>query len=110
VREYIQFIKSFVESTDIMTKRFFVVIPYDPPLFNMVKKSSWLPFGGGKASSTTAETGFQENRTQLEQRVSVVRQGLNSLGVRLAPLGTEELVELYFKLFNPGENDTPNIN
>lgn len=109
VREYIEFVKSFVESTDIMTKSFFIVVPYDPALFSGAKKSSLWPFGK-KEEVAGIERSFQENKSQLEQRASVVRQGLNSLGVRLAPLGTEELVELYFKIFNPGEIDTPQIN
>lgn len=110
VREYIEFVKSFVESTDIMTKSFFIVVPYDPAIFNAAKKSTWLGFGRKSKTTDKDDTTFQENKSQLEQRVSVVRQGLNSIGVRVAPLGTEELVELYFKLFNPGENDTPKMN
>ena len=46
---------------------------------------------------------FEENRTQLEQRVSVVSQGLSGSGVRSVALGTEELIELFFKIFNPEE-------
>ncbi len=109
VREYIEFIKSFVESTDIMTKWFFIVVPYDPTIFSSAQKSGLWPFGK-KNQVEEAAKDFKENKSQLEQRVSVVRQGLNSLGIRLTALGTEELVELYFKLFNPGENDTPKIN
>jgi hypothetical protein len=44
---------------------------------------------------------FFEDRTQLEQRVSVVEQGLSRIGIRTAPLGTEELVELFYHIFNP---------
>src|SRR3989338_8572933 len=34
VREYIEFIKNFTESTNIMTKNFFMVIPYSPGVLN----------------------------------------------------------------------------
>src|SRR3990167_6674899 len=34
VREYIEFIKSFTENTNIMTKNFFIVVPYSPSLVN----------------------------------------------------------------------------
>ena len=111
VREYIEFIRSFVESTNIMSKSFFVVVPYDPaiisasknPLTNMMpgkKKGS----AGAKAS---ADQSFAEQRSQLEQRVSVVEQGLVRCGIRAAELGTEEVVELFYKLFNPGETEKP---
>lgn len=55
----------------------------------------------------TLDEQFQEHRTQLEQRVSVVEQGLVRCGVRTAELGTEEVVELFYKLFNPGETEKP---
>ena len=34
-REYIGFIKKFTETTSIMTKSFFVVVPYDPAMISM---------------------------------------------------------------------------
>jgi hypothetical protein len=37
----------------------------------------------------------------------VIQQGLVRAGVRAARLGTEELVELFFKMFNPGEIEKP---
>ena len=52
---------------------------------------------------------FEEYRSQLEQRASVVAQGLARLGIRVVQLGTEELVELFFKIFNPGEAAAPQI-
>ena len=53
---------------------------------------------------------FEENRSQLEQRISTVEQGLSRVGVRSARLGTEEIVELFYKLFNPGETEKPIMN
>src|SRR3989344_5004145 len=40
-------------------------------------------------------------RIQLEQRVSVVEQGLSRIGVRTIPLKSEDLVELYYHIYNP---------
>ena len=48
---------------------------------------------------------FDEHRAQLAQRVSVVEQGLVRCGIRVAELGTEEIVELFYRLFNPGETE-----
>jgi hypothetical protein len=44
-----------------------------------------------------------EHKLQLEQRVALVEQGLSSIGVRTILLQNEELVELYYHIFNPGE-------
>ena len=111
VREYIEFVRSFVESTSIMSKSFFVVVPYDPPILTGNKNpiSNILP---GKNKSSTDKTAsidaqFAEYRSQLEQRVAVVEQGLVRCGIRAAELGTEEVVELFYKIFNPGDTEKP---
>lgn len=112
-REYIEFVKKFTETVDIMTKNFFVVVPYAPPLLgNLPGKgllAKILPQKPGRVA-VTKQTDFEEHRTQLEQRAAVVSQGFSGLGLRVAQLGTEELVELYFKIFNPGDSNIPQVN
>lgn len=110
VQEYIEFVKTFVESTNIMSKSFFVVVPYDPIPASLSNNplSRILPGKNrGKSEQETADNQFQEYRSQLEQRVAVIEQGLVRCGIRTAELGTEEVVELYYKLFNPGETEKP---
>lgn len=107
-REYIDFIKTFTENTNIMSKSFFTVVPYSStpistkigPLRNVLKSIS------GKKNES-GDDSFEENRTQLEQRIAVVEQGLLRTGIRVARLGTEEVVELFYKLFNPGATERP---
>ena len=50
---------------------------------------------------------FEEQRLQLLQRMSIVEQGLLRMGLRSIQLGTEEIIELFYKIFNPGETDKP---
>ncbi|OHA24660.1 MAG: hypothetical protein A3B11_00565 [Candidatus Taylorbacteria bacterium RIFCSPLOWO2_01_FULL_44_26] len=109
VREYIEFVKTFVESANIMSKSFFVVIPYDPPIIGSKKNpfANILPNRKGSQGNPTADAQFDEYRSQLEQRVAVVTQGLVRCGIRAAELGTEEVVELFYKIFNPGETEKP---
>lgn len=108
-REYINFIKAFTDSANIMTKNFFVVVPYDPALIKTGGGIISRVTGGRKKDKGDKSKNFDENRSQLEQRISVVEQGLVRSGVRVLRLGTEELVELYFKIFNPGEIEKPMI-
>lgn len=108
VREYIDFIKGFVEETNIMTKSFFVVVPYSPA--TLTGKGGILSgFKKQKnpAAAKAEADAFEEHRSQLEQRVSIVASGLARSGIRLAQLGTEEVIELYYKVFNIGELDRP---
>lgn len=106
-REYIEFIKTFVENSSIMTKSFFIVVPYAPPSMTTTSNpiSSFMKKGGDE--KILANERFEEYRSQIEQRVGVVEQGLVRCGIRVAELGTEEVVELYYKIFNPGETEKP---
>ncbi|NTV22657.1 MAG: hypothetical protein HGB03_03830 [Candidatus Yonathbacteria bacterium] len=108
IREYIQFIKTFTEQTNIMTKNFFIVVPYTPSIIE-TKTGPFSSLFGKTSSATTTKDGdaFSVNRSQLEQRMYIVQQGLVRAGVRTTPLGTEELVELFYRMFNPGEQDKP---
>ena len=110
VREYIEFIRNFTESTNIMTKHFFIVVPYTPALFSSNPAGGLVAsFGFGKKQmdKPTGDASFDESRSQLEERLSVVEQGLVRTGIRVARLGTEEVIELFYKAFNPGETEKP---
>ena len=101
VREYMQFIQGFMENTEVMTKLFYVVVPYTPALASSVAHS--LPFGTKKNSADT----FEEDRVQLQQRMSLVEAGLEASGIRALALGTEEVIELLYRSFNISETESP---
>jgi type IV secretory pathway VirB4 component len=107
IREYIEFIRSFTEAANIMTKNFFIVVPYTPAVLSTSGGSSIFPFGKKKANSAEENRTFEEQVTQLEQRIAIVQQGLVRTGVRTVQLGTEEAIELLYKMFNPGEDSKP---
>lgn len=98
LREYIEFIRTFTTETDVMTKSFFLVIPYTAPAINLKRNFANILASGAKP---TNENAFEEKRLQLEQRQAVVEQGLNRIGVRTISLQTDELVELFYHLYNP---------
>jgi hypothetical protein len=106
LREYMAFIENFIEGSDIMTKMFYVVVPYVPTGTKEVARS--LGFGrktGGEAAGQ--DDNFEESRIQLEQRMSLAAGGLSASGIRAVPLGTEEIIELLYRSFNLGEMENP---
>ena len=105
LREYLSFIENFVEGADIMTKMFYVIVPYAPAGTTEVAKS--LGFGKKKSEDSSEETDFEEYRVQLEQRMALVASGLASSGLRAIPLGTEEIIELLYRSFNLGDMENP---
>lgn len=109
IREYIEFVKNFTESANIMSKSFFVVVSYSPSVFSTKEGiiGSITEKVGKRKPKQDKSKSFEESRTQLEQRISVVEQGLLQMGIRVARLGTEETIELLYKMFNPGELEMP---
>ncbi|MCB9820441.1 hypothetical protein H6790_00645 [Candidatus Nomurabacteria bacterium] len=108
IKEYIEFIETFTENVNIMNKQFFIVVPYTKSNITPGKAGGMLSkiLPTSKSSSTVATTGsFEEERTQLEQRISVIQGGLaRSGGLQVIQLGTEEIIEKFYQTFNPGEN------
>ncbi len=109
-KEYIDFIRSFTEDVNIMTKTFFIVVPYSP---GIIKSKNGLldnMIGGGAPKKQIEDTkkamdlaSFEEKRSQLEQRINVIISGLGGIGIRSSQLMTDEVVELFYKTFNPGD-------
>jgi len=104
--EYIDFVRSFVSLSDIMIKRFYTIVPFDPieskggePL---EKIGSLVKIGKQKTSELPEEK-FQEYKNQLLQRTEHIILSLAHVGIKAAMLRTEELIELYYNLYNPEE-------
>lgn len=117
-REYIEFIKTLVETANIVTKNFYVVVPFNPSVIEISGKGGIFDRLSGFLSGKTISAGeeekneeikFAEYKEQLIQRIDVVVQELSRLGVRAAPLGTEEIIELFYYLYNPGEAEKGKI-
>ena len=111
IGEYSQFIQNFTESVNIMEKKFFVVVSYTPSLSasgsNPVGMISSLLGGGKNSSAVIDDQAFEEIKSQLEQRTDLVAGGVRRTGLQAVRLGTEEVVEVLYRIFNPGESEKP---
>ncbi|MCX6702478.1 MAG: hypothetical protein NTW60_01250 [Candidatus Wolfebacteria bacterium] len=110
VSEYVEFIRSFVDTNAVMAKTFFAVVPYDPVTVpNQGKK--FLGFLGlaGKAKSVQLEQTIEQKLIQLNQRTDQVISGLNQIGLRAVALNDEELIELFYNLYNPGTTEKKDL-
>lgn len=109
--EYIDFIRGLTELANIMTDSFYVVIPFAPiekkEMGLLDKFSSILTFKKQTAIKTGLD--FEQLKSQLWQRVTYISSGLEGLGLRTVPLNTEELIELYYSLYNPEAKEKPKL-
>ncbi len=107
-KEYIEFIRNFTESVSIMTKSFFITVPYTHSALQTSGANSFSKIFSRRSEveeNIASRADFEEKRSQLEQRVSVIQQGLGRCGIKSAQLGTEEVVEVFYKVFNPGQTE-----
>jgi len=101
-REYQEFIKSLIEAGSIMSKNFFVIVPFNP--LGMVKPTAYKQlFTKPTVRKILTEGEFQRYRFQLWQRMEFIALGLKRCGLRAVPLNTEELIELFWSIYHPEE-------
>lgn len=100
-REYISFIRQFNEEFDVMSKYFYIVVPYG--VTSIPGTSGISNLFSKKTNAQASVDRFEESRSQLEQRIAVVSGGLEGLGIQITQLDTPALIELFQKTFNPGE-------
>ena len=96
--EYRKFVESIVAGGTIMSKTFYVVVP-----FSMIEAEKTTPEKLLKAPKipTLTEEQFQRCKTQLWQRMEYLALGLRRCGLRAVLLSTEELIELFWGLHHP---------
>jgi len=105
---YREFIKNMVVGDVVMTKNFYVVVPYNlMEIFGMrgVKKqfSVFNQTPGGQPSQTIKDDEFQRCKTQLWQRMEYLSMGLKRCGLEAMPLTTPELIELFWSIHHPDQ-------
>ncbi len=111
---YIEFIKDIVEGGTIMTKNFYVVVPYAltaalgagaiTQQFNISKI-----FGNNKntvENPRISNEDFEKCKNQLWQRMEFLAVGLRRCGLNSIPMTTPELIELFWSIHHPGQAET----
>ena len=105
---YREFIKNMVVGDTVMTKNFYVVIPYNlmeimgikgaTKQFNFLHSSS-----EGQQGQQLKDDEFQRCKTQLWQRMEYLSMGLRRCGLEAVPLTTPELIELFWSIHHPDQ-------
>ena len=100
--EYRQYITDLVGRGNIMSKRFFIVVPYDP--FTNKKRSFWQRSGDVLQPTsviTLNQKQFADRHKDLFVYVDKVLSGLASMGLKASVLDTQSLIELFYNTYNP---------
>lgn len=112
IRDYMSFVGELVELGEIMQKRFFVVVPYDPLEGNEKGKSFMSKLSNAISPASVVklnEKRFHERHGALMQRTATIAGGLESMGLKVVQLDTQGLIELYYTSYNPDVFDTEKL-
>lgn len=112
--EYIEYVQKLVEYADIMEKRFFVVVPLDPP--RAAKKGAFGSFMEYIQPDDTVMKVLQRKREfknlkkELDSRIGTVTTALGNCGLTIKKLSTEEIIQLFYQAYNPDISRTQKFN
>lgn len=103
--EYVEYITRLVEYADIMEKEFYVVVPQDP--YRAESKGLIKTFLENIFPQDTVakikqrHNEFEQLKKSLSSRTNTVRNGLENCNLRVTELNTQELIELFYEVYNP---------
>lgn len=111
--EYIEYIQKLIEYADIMEKEFYVIVPQDPfkiskPGFIKSFRESISP-KDSISQMKQRRSEFNQLRKQLNQRVNIIKTGLENCGLHVDTLDTKKLIELFYEVYNPSTSRNQKI-
>jgi len=118
--DYYTFIKGLVTGNNIMKKKFYVIVPYDPivlktktilsQIAEAYKTLLNLRHQAFSAIIPLSDESFNQHYQQLIIRQNNIITNLTRMGLQAKPLTTKELIELFFNSYNPEAFERESIN
>jgi type IV secretory pathway VirB4 component len=118
--DYHTFIKGLVTGNNIMKKKFYVIVPYDPivlktktilsQIAEAYKTLLNLRHQAFSAIIPLSDESFNQHYQQLIIRQNNIITNLTRMGLQAKPLTTKELIELFFNSYNPEAFERESIN
>ncbi len=100
MRSYRQFILDTVKKKNVLGKRFYVVIPFSPLELGIAKSALSLTKRAGPLPYPKSYVVKRAKVSLYPRRDHLMRQA-KRLSITLKQLSTDELIKLYYHLYNP---------
>ncbi len=100
MNEYVEYVARLVEYSSIMSKTFYVVIPYTTAPVKENFTGRLRKILNPALSIASREEDFEKAKLKLEERLNHVVGGLGTMGLRSFVLKTPELLELLYSSYN----------
>jgi len=103
--DYANFMEKLVDIADIMQKSFYLVVPVDAPSKakrNLIQRFlEWINVDDTRSKALQRSREFHAYSKMLRDRITLIQSGLENVGITMRRLKTEELVQLYYSMYNP---------
>ena len=112
--DYTDFMEKLVDIADIMQKNFFVIVPMDAP--SKAKRGlftrffDWMNIDDTRSKALQRSREFHAYSKVLRDRITLVQSGLENVGITMRRLKTDELVQLYYTIYNPTSSQKEKFN
>jgi hypothetical protein len=98
IEEYVGYLRRLISVANIMAKRFYVIVSYaalskQAPLAGLIHRQPTGPL--------LDQDQFERYRTEINNRAGLIGAGLNHIGLKVSRLNTQELIELFYAIYNP---------
>ncbi len=100
LRRYRRFVEETVQKNNVLDKKFFIIIPFTSlelgapkAMFNQISGSNKLPFSLSYI--------LEKAKNHLIPKRDHLSRQFSRLGIRLRQLETSELIEVFYKAYNP---------
>jgi len=104
IQEYTDFVEKLISVANIMDKKFFIIVPYQLPPNEMPREGLLASlFGASRVHLKVPLRKFEIIKEELSGKVNNVISGLASMGVSAQVLSTKQIIELFYRTYNPDE-------
>ena len=100
MRKYREFVETTVRENQVLDKKFYIAISFSPlelgvssTLSQTFKPQKGLPFPKPQL--------FEQAKTNLDPKKAQLERQLNRLGLKSRQLTTQEILQLFYSLYNP---------
>lgn len=101
MQDYMEFVSKLINIANIMKKSFYVVVPYEPINLKNATLIDKLFRNKPTGPVRISESEFESHKDELMQRANVVASGLGGIGLHCTQLSTEQIIEVFYKIYNP---------
>jgi len=110
---YRDFVKQLVVENNVLYKKFYLVIPYqtaEKNKLNYLDRLMSQVTGGRQKAAAYSLAEFQAAKQNLNEKYEEMKNLFSRMNLRLRPLTNQEILELFYEVYNPHQSAKQHLN